>query len=122
MSGPFRTRTVVWIVITAILVSFIAMNWERAPVNFWPLEDSYLRFEWPVGVIALLFFLLGLVPMWLLHRAGRWRLNRRISALENSVRATAAAAPVASAVLPEADTEPDTQPETATEKTEDTAS
>ncbi|MCB2075599.1 MAG: LapA family protein [Novosphingobium sp.] len=115
-------RTVVWIVITAILVSFIAMNWERAPVNFWPLEDSYLRFEWPVGVIALLFFLLGLVPMWLLHRAGRWRLNRRISALENSVRATAAAAPVASAVLPEADTEPDTQPETATEKTEDTAS
>ena len=88
-------RTVVWIVITTILVAFIAMNWERAPVNIWPLESDYLHFEWPVGVIALFFFLLGLVPMWLFHRAGRWRLNRRISALENSVRAATVTPPVA---------------------------
>jgi len=109
-------RTVVWILITAILVAFMAMNWDRAPVNFWPLEDSYLRFEWPVGIIALFFFLLGLVPMWLLHRAGRWRLNRRISALENSVRATAAVANINSPSSSESETE------TEIEKTEDTAS
>ena len=109
-------RTVVWVLITAMLVAFMAMNWDRAPVNFWPLEDSYLRFEWPVGIIALFFFLLGLVPMWLLHRAGRWRLNRRISALENSVRATAAVANINNPSSPESETE------TETEKTEDTAS
>lgn len=96
-------RTAVWIVITAILVAFIAMNWERAPVNFWPLQDSYLHFEWPVGIIALFFFLLGLVPMWLLHRAGLWRLNRRISALENTVRVTSAAPPVATSTQLEAE-------------------
>ena len=96
-------RTTVWIVTTAILVAFIAMNWERAPVNFWPLEDDYLRFEWPVGIIALFFYLLGLVPMWLLHRAGRWRLNRRISALENSVRIAATVAPVADSPQTETD-------------------
>lgn len=27
-------RTLVWIVITAVLVAFIAMNWHRADVNF----------------------------------------------------------------------------------------
>lgn len=82
-------RTLIWVVITAILVGFIAMNWESAPVNIWPLEEGYLYFRWPVGVIALVFFLLGLLPMWLLHRAGRWRWQRRLNSLENSVRATA---------------------------------
>ena len=94
-------RTIVWVVITAILVAFIAMNWERAPVNFWPLEDDYLKFDWPVGIIALFFYLLGLVPMWLFHRAGRWRMNRRITALENSVRVAAMAAPMPEPSQPE---------------------
>lgn len=96
-------RTVVWIVITILLVSFIAMNWEKAPVNIWPLEDSYLHFQWPVGVIALFFFLLGLVPMYLIHRAGRWRQNRRIASLENSIRA--ASSSVTPAPAPPADAE-----------------
>ena len=82
-------RTSVWIVITALLVAFIAMNWGKSPVNIWPVEGGYLHFDWPIGFIALVFFLLGLVPMWLLHKAGSWRLNRRINALENSVRASA---------------------------------
>lgn len=85
-------RTLVWVLVTAALVAFMAMNWHRAPVNIWPLQGSYLFFEWPVGVIALVFFLLGLGPMWLLHLAGRWRWQRRVSALENSVRATSTTA------------------------------
>ena len=83
-------RTLTWVLITALLVVFMAMNWHRAPVNFWPLNNAYLYFNWPIGVIALVFFLIGLVPMWLLHRAARWRWQRRVTALENSVRATAA--------------------------------
>lgn len=82
-------RTIVWVVITALLVGFIAINWNPAPVNFWPLAEGYLHFEWPVGFIALAFFLLGLVPMWLISLIGRWRYSRRINALENSVRAVA---------------------------------
>jgi len=87
-------RTTVWIFVTIILVAFIMMNLDKAPVNFWPLEgDDYLHFEWPVGVIALVFFLLGMVPTWLIHRASKWRLGRRIGALENSLRAAATVAP-----------------------------
>lgn len=81
-------RTIVWIAITALLVAFIAMNWTKVPVNFWPLEDrNYFHFEWPVGVVALVFFGLGMAPVWLYLRAVRWRLNRRIANLENSLRA-----------------------------------
>ncbi|MCB2046670.1 MAG: LapA family protein [Novosphingobium sp.] len=88
-------RTIVWAVITAVLVAFIAMNWNGAAVNFWPLEgkNNYLHFEWPVGVIALIFFLLGFTPMWLFYRAQGWRLKRRIATLENSLRAASAVAP-----------------------------
>lgn len=88
-------RTLLWICLTALLVAFMAMNWHRAPVNFWPLDAGYLYFEWPVGLIALAFFALGLVPMWLLHKAGHWRMNRRIQSLENSVRANTVAPPIA---------------------------
>ncbi len=81
-------RTIVWIAITAALVAFMAMNWGQAPVNFWPLENgAYLHLQWPVGLIAVFFFLVGVLPTWLLSKAGRWRMNRRMFALENSVRA-----------------------------------
>ena len=89
-------RTVVWVLITIILVAFIAINWEKVPVNFWPLDNgTYLHFEWPVGIVALVFFGLGILPTWLLAKTAKWRLNRRINALENSVKANAAPPPLA---------------------------
>jgi uncharacterized integral membrane protein len=89
-------RTIVWVLVTIILVAFIAINWEQVPVNFWPLEDgTYLHFNWPVGFVAIVFFLLGLLPMWLLHKGTKWRFNRRISALENSVRSATVSTPSA---------------------------
>lgn len=82
-------RTVAWVALTAILVAFIAMNWTKVPVNLWPLDDgNYIHFEWPVGIVALLFFVLGIVPPWLYLRAVRWRMSRRIASLENSLRAS----------------------------------
>jgi uncharacterized integral membrane protein len=99
-------RTVLWIVITAILVAFIAMNWTKVPVNFWPLDDgNYVHFEWPVGVVALLFFLLGMFPVWLYLRAVRWRLHRRIATLENSLRASSIPSAPAPASDPPSDPE-----------------
>jgi lipopolysaccharide assembly protein A len=91
-------RTLAWIIATAALVAFVAMNWETAPVRFWPLQSGeYLRFDWPVGFTAIVFFLLGLVPMWLVHRAAKWRMARRIQGLEASVRA---ATPTVTATTP----------------------
>ena len=37
----------------------------------------------------LFFFALGALPMWLLSKAGRWRLNRRMAALDLADQETA---------------------------------
>jgi putative membrane protein len=89
-------RTLIWIAAVAVWLAFLVLNWgEPVEVIIWPLEATYLQFTWPVSVIALVFFLLGAVPTWLLYRAARWRWQRRISSLENSLRATTAQPPIA---------------------------
>lgn len=97
-------RTILWVALTAILVAFIAMNWTPVAVNIWPLDDgNFLHFQWPVGVVAILFFVLGFAPAWILARTTRWRLNRRIASLENSVRATSVSPSATTTALPATD-------------------
>jgi hypothetical protein len=52
-------RTIVWVFFAVVLVAFIAINWNPVRVNFWPLSDGYLHFDWPVGFIVLFSFVLG---------------------------------------------------------------
>lgn len=84
-------RTVAWMILTAFVAIFLAMNWgDPVDVRIWPSTDgNNFLFEWPVGIVALVFFLLGLIPTWLYHRGMRWRLERRISALETAARSNA---------------------------------
>ena len=89
-------RTLLLLIVTVALVAFVAINWHTAPLNLWPLQDgNYLHLEWPVGFIVLISMVLGFVPMWLIHKGARWRLNRRINLLENSVRANTPSPPLA---------------------------
>lgn len=82
-------RTIVFVLLLIALLLFSINNWQPVDVKIW--EGLVLETRLPALVIVS--FLLGLVPMWLLHRAGRWRLKRRINALENTVKATTANAP-----------------------------
>jgi putative membrane protein len=81
-------RTIGWVLITMIFMGFIFMNWgDTVAVRFWPLRgQDNLLVEWPVGFVATFFFLLGLIPTWLLHRGTKWRLTRRINTLETAAR------------------------------------
>ena len=88
-------RTALWVLIAVIVSSFVWMNWHKSPVNLWPLEAGFLHVEWPVGIIALVFFLLGLIPTWLLAKAARWRLHRRIATLDNTLKALTPTPPLA---------------------------
>lgn len=82
-------RTLLLLLIAIILTAFVAINWDTVPVRFWPAgQGEYLKFDWPVGFVALFFFVLGMVPMWLIHKGAAWRLKRRIGSLENSLKAT----------------------------------
>jgi lipopolysaccharide assembly protein A len=104
-------RTILLVSITIVLVAFIAINWTPVSVNFWPLADgNYLHFQWPVGFIVLVSFIAGLLPMWLIARAAKWRLQRRIATLENSVAANSVVAPVATSTQLEAAAPPPPPP------------
>jgi len=82
-------RTVVWVLVLVALLLFSINNWQSVEVKIW--EDLILETRLPVLVITS--FLAGLLPMWLLHKGSRWRLNRRINLLENTVKASTAGDP-----------------------------
>jgi uncharacterized membrane protein YciS (DUF1049 family) len=83
-------RTIIWVLLAVALVIFSINNWNTVDVKIW--ENLVLETKLPALVIVA--FLAGLLPVWLLHRGTRWRMQRRINSLETAVRnATAAAAP-----------------------------
>ena len=79
-------RTIFWVVILAALLVFTAFNWKPVEVQIW----TNLVLETKIPALVIVAFLLGLIPTWLLHRGVKWRLQRRISALETATRHTAA--------------------------------
>jgi lipopolysaccharide assembly protein A len=84
-------RTIVWVLLLVALVIFSVNNWNPVEVKIW----EGLVLETKIPALVIIAFLIGLVPMWLLHRATRWNNERRIASLENAARASAMVAPVA---------------------------
>ena len=95
-------RTIVWVLVLVALLLFSFNNWNPVEIKIW--EGLILETKLPALVMAA--FLLGLAPMWLLAKTAKWRLNRRIHALENSVKANAAPPPLATTTQLEAASPP----------------
>lgn len=93
-------RTIVWVVLLMLLLGFSFFNWKPVEVQIW----DNLILETKVPALVIVSFLLGLVPMWLIHRGAKWRLERRIAGLETAARNNALAStpppPVAEPVDP----------------------
>lgn len=94
-------RTVLWVLIMVAVVTFVAINWTVVPINLVPGALSIngsangstngtgaIGVSGPLGVIVLLALLAGAVPTYLVSKAARWRLNRRIATLENTIKAS----------------------------------
>src|SRR5690554_6585713 len=75
-------KTLFWVILAVILVVFAVNNWTLASVQIW--GDVRIDTKLPVLVIGA--FLIGFVPLWLLHRTTKWRLGRRIKTLEAAAR------------------------------------
>ena len=99
-------RTIAWVLLAVAVTGFWLMNDTMTRVRFWPISNphvaDYFGFDWSVGTIGIMFFLLGFLPMWLVYRGQKWRLQRRISQLQDSQRATANAIATPAAVPPPA--------------------
>src|SRR5262245_43910038 len=92
-------RTIVWVLVLVALLIFSVNNWNPVEVKIW----EGLVLETKIPALVLISFLLGLGPMWLLHRANRWNNERRIASLESAVRASAMTPPAPRANVPPAD-------------------
>jgi putative membrane protein len=72
-------KTLMWVVIAVGIALFSMANWKPVDVVVWP--DFILETKLPVLIIIA--FVTGALPMWIMFRAARWSLTRR---LENSER------------------------------------
>lgn len=92
-------RTLFWVVLAVVAVIFAFNNWTLVTVNLW----AGLRADAKLPVLLFIAFLIGLVPTYVLHRATRWSLRRRLDTAERSLvelRAAAEPAPVADPAVP----------------------
>ncbi|GAA4771470.1 lipopolysaccharide assembly protein LapA domain-containing protein [Novosphingobium ginsenosidimutans] len=98
-------RTVIWVLVLVALGLFTLNNWQPVEVKLW--EGIILETKLPALVIVS--FLMGFLPMWLLHKGVRWRLNRRIGLMENTVKASSMGnpAPIATSTQLEAEARKD---------------
>ena len=83
-------RTAFWVVVAVGLAFFCMANYVPVTVRLW--GDMVMETKLPVLLIGA--FLLGALPFWVMARATRWRLRRRLDSTERAlVAATAVAAP-----------------------------
>ena len=103
-------RTAFWVVIAVALAFFCMANYVPVTVRLW--GDMVMETKLPVLLIGA--FLLGAMPFWIMARATRWRMKRRLESTERAlVAATASAAPatpatVTTPILPDATPSPHT--------------
>ena len=74
-------KTLFWVVVTAVAMVFSVNNWSPVvPVQLWGgfVADTH------VPVLMIGSFLLGLLPMLIIHRARLWGLRRRLATLEGT--------------------------------------
>jgi len=73
-------RTLFWIVVTVIVVVFSVRNWVPVPVNVF--GDTVVETKLPM--LILIGFLIGFVPLYIWHRAFKWRQKRKLSAIDRT--------------------------------------
>ncbi len=84
-------RTILWVLLLVALAIFAWANWQpTVTVRIW----EGLLVDTKIPAIVLFSFAIGFVPMWLYHRASKWKMRRKIASLEVAAR-TAAETPTA---------------------------
>lgn len=84
-------RTVIWVLLLVGLLLFSIANWDpTVTVRIW----EGIVVDTKIPAIVIVAFAIGFVPMWLYHRASKWRMQRKMQSLEHAAR-TSAATPVA---------------------------
>ncbi|MDB5685896.1 MAG: hypothetical protein JWR77_485 [Rhizorhabdus sp.] len=73
-------KTLFWVIVAVIVMAFAHGNWTEVSINLW--AGLVLRTKLPVIVVGSV--LLGFVPPYVMLRATRWRMKRRIDNIERN--------------------------------------
>ena len=79
-------KTIFWVALAVLLAVFTVSNWTPITITLW----SGLILETFLPIPVFLAMLLGFLPYFILHRATRWSLQRRLSQMERQLAETRA--------------------------------
>jgi uncharacterized integral membrane protein len=82
-------KTLFWLLVAVVVALFAARNWSDVTLHLWGNIEADVK----IPLLLLVFFLLGLVPTWLMMRARLWSTRRRLDALERRSSPPLAAEP-----------------------------
>jgi uncharacterized integral membrane protein len=71
-------KTLFWVAVAIILVLFASVNWSPVTIRLWGGLEADVK----LPVLVLFSFLIGFLPMLILHRARIWSMRRRMEAHE----------------------------------------
>lgn len=71
-------KTLFWVVVAVFLAILGNRNWHDVTLNLW----GDIQVDIKVPVLILSAFLLGWLPMFLVHRTRLWRARQRIESFE----------------------------------------
>jgi lipopolysaccharide assembly protein A len=71
-------KTLFWVVLAVIMVLFAKVNWNPVTLKLWGGLEADVK----LPVLVLFAFLLGFLPLLILHVARVWSLKRRLDLLE----------------------------------------
>jgi uncharacterized integral membrane protein len=91
-------KTLFWVALAVILVLFATVNWHAVTMNLW----GGLQADVKLPILVLVSFLLGFLPMLIVHRARIWTMRRRLEALERQATAMTYTAPAPTSAVAEA--------------------
>ena len=78
-------KTLIWVTVIVGLIVFATNNWEPVSISLW----GGLRLDTKLPALVILAFTLGFLPLYIVHRAQVWRMQRHILTLEGNQRTTA---------------------------------
>ena len=78
-------KTLIWVTIIVGLMVFATNNWAPVSVSLW----GGLRLDTKLPALVIVAFLIGFLPLYLVHRTQIWRMKRRILTLEGNQRTPA---------------------------------
>ena len=78
-------KTLIWVTIIVGLIVFATNNWAPVSISLW----GGLRLDTKLPALVLVAFLIGFLPLYLVHRTQIWRMKRRILTLEGNQRISA---------------------------------